>query len=219
MPQVFHRSTNVLARLSIFGGVFFAAGALWLISALDRSPYNTGAFQALDQPVQFSHKHHVGDDGIDCRYCHTAVETSASAGLPPTETCMNCHSLLFADSPYLEPVRRSWETGTPLRWRRVHDLPDFVYFNHSIHVNKGVGCAECHGRIDEMPQTHQVARLQMAWCLDCHRNPEAVLRPREEIFDMAWEHPHDQADRGAELAREYGTPSEAVLTSCSTCHR
>jgi hypothetical protein len=219
MPQIFHRSTNVLSKLSIFGGVFFAGGLLALLAAFDRSSYNTGAYVALEQPVQFSHKHHVGDDGIDCRYCHTSVETTAFAGIPPTKTCMNCHSQLFSDSPYLEPVFESWRSGRPIRWQRVHDLPDFVYFNHSIHVNKGVGCVECHGRMDRMPQTHQVASLQMEWCLDCHRNPTRVLRPAERIFDMAWQPPADQAVQGALLAREYETPDVRVLTSCSTCHR
>jgi hypothetical protein len=219
MPQVFHRSTNVLSRLSIFGFVFFAGGLLWLFAALDRSSYNTGVKVAYDQPVQFSHKHHVADDGIDCRYCHTSVEETAFAGIPPTRTCMNCHSLLFADSPYLEPVRESWRTDRPIAWRRVHDLPDYVYFNHSIHVNKGVGCAECHGRVDEMAQTHQVAPLQMEWCLGCHRDPAAVLRPASEIFNMSWTPPADQHERGRLLAEEYGTPSTELLTSCSTCHR
>jgi hypothetical protein len=219
MPQVFHRSTNVLAKVSIFGSVFFAAGALWLTLELNRSSYVTGAMMNREQPVQFSHKHHVGDDGIDCRYCHTGVESSAFAGIPPTATCMNCHSLMFVDSPYLEPVRASYASGEPIEWIRVHDLPDFVYFNHSIHVNKGVGCVSCHGRVDEMPLTHQVASLQMEWCLDCHRNPEEVLRPKDEIFNMAWEPEQPQAELGAQLATDYNTPSTAVLTSCSTCHR
>lgn len=219
MPQIFHRSTNVLAKLSIFGSVFFAGGLLWLMAALERSSYNTDAYVSLEQPVQFSHKHHAGDDGIDCRYCHTSVETSPFAGIPPTKTCMNCHSQLFSDSPYLEPVFRSWRTGTPIRWQRVHDLPDFVYFNHSIHVNKGVSCVECHGRVDRMPQTHQVAPLQMEWCVGCHRDTQAVLRPASEMFDFGWEHPEDQAEQGAQLARLYNTPGERLLTSCSTCHR
>jgi hypothetical protein len=219
MPQIFHPSTNVISRVSIFGAVFFGGALLWLGAALNRSSYNTGAFVAHEQPVQFSHKHHVGDDGIDCRYCHTSAESSAFAGIPATRVCMNCHSQIWADSPYLEPVRESWRTGRSLQWRRVHDLPDFVYFDHSIHVNKGVGCATCHGRIDHMPVTHQVASLQMEWCLDCHRAPERVLRPRDRIYDMDWEPPADQRRRGAVLAREYGTPSSGVLTSCSTCHR
>ena len=219
MPQIFHRSTNILSRVSIFGFVIFAGSLLGLVGALDRSSYATGAFQALEQPVQFSHKHHVGDDGIDCRYCHTSVEQTAFAGIPPTRTCMNCHSLLFADSPYLEPIRESWRTNQPLRWRRVHDLPDFVYFNHSIHVNKGVGCVTCHGRVDKMPQTFRVASLQMEWCIACHRAPEKVLRPKDRIFDMDWQAPDNQAEEGARLAALYNTPGTALLTSCSTCHR
>ena len=175
---------------------------------------------AKDQPVQFSHKHHVGDDGIDCRYCHTTVETGASAGIPPTKTCMNCHSQLFADSQYLEPVRESWRTGTPLQWTRVHDLPDFVYFNHSIHVNKGIGCSTCHGRIDQMPQTWQVSSLQMEWCLQCHRNPENFIRPRDKVFEMEWPpEGFNQATEGPKLASQYKLQSKEVMTSCSTCHR
>jgi hypothetical protein len=219
MPQIFHRSTNVLSRVSIFGFVFTVAGGLWLALELNRSNYVTRAGVAIEQPIQFSHKHHVADDGIDCRYCHTSVETSAFAGIPSVETCMTCHSQIFADSPYLEPVRESWRTGRPILWRRVHDLPGFVYFDHSIHVNKGVGCVDCHGRVDEMPLVHQVASLQMEWCLDCHRNTERILRPREEVFNLAWERPVDQSVEGARLAKEFGTPSVEVLTSCSTCHR
>ena len=220
MPQVFHRSTNTISRVSIFGAVFIAGGLLWLLLEINRSPYVTQAFVTKDQPVQFSHKHHVGDDGIDCRYCHTTVETAASAGIPPTKTCMNCHSQLFANSQYLEPVRESWRTGTPLRWTRVHDLPDFVYFNHSIHVNKGVGCSTCHGRIDHMPQTWQVAPLQMEWCIACHRNPEEFVRPRDKVFEMEWPRPEfDQAVEGPKLVQEFKIQSVNVMTSCSTCHR
>jgi hypothetical protein len=219
LPQIFHRSTNVLSRVSIFGAVFFGGGLLWLGAELNRSSYNTGAFVAHAQPVQFSHKHHVADDGIDCRYCHTSVERSPFAGIPPTKTCMNCHAVIWAESPYLEPVRESLRSGQALQWRRVHDLPDFVYFDHSIHVNKGVGCASCHGRVDLMPATLQVASLQMEWCLDCHRAPERALRPADRIYDMAWQPPADQLQLGERLAREYGTPSTALLTSCSTCHR
>lgn len=220
MPQVFHRSTNTISRVSIFGAVFIAGGLLWLLLEINRSPYVTQAFVTKDQPVQFSHKHHVGDDGIDCRYCHTTVETAASAGIPPTKTCMNCHSQLFANSQYLEPVRESWRTGTPLRWTRVHDLPDFVYFNHSIHVSKGVGCSTCHGRIDHMPQTWQVAPLQMEWCVECHRNPEKFVRPRDKVFEMEWPQAEfDQAVEGPKLVQEFKIQSVDVMTSCSTCHR
>jgi hypothetical protein len=219
MSQIFHRSTNVLARVTIFGAVFFLAFLLWLMDELTKSPYNTQAYTPREQPVQFSHKHHVGDDGIDCRYCHTSVEKSAFAGIPPTKTCMNCHSQLFANSPYLEPVRESWRTGKPIEWVRVHDLPDFAYFNHAIHVNKGVGCSTCHGRVDLMPLTFQVASLQMQWCLECHREPERFLRPKDQIFNMEWEPPANQLELGRQLSEQYKTPSKAVLTSCSTCHR
>ena len=228
MPQLFHRGMNTLARLSIVVGLLVAGGGLMFVIEFNRTPYVTQAFEPREQPVQFSHKHHVGDDGIDCRYCHTSVETAASAGVPPTKTCMNCHSQLFANSPYLEIVRESWRTGKPIKWTKVHDLPDFAYFNHSIHVNKGVGCASCHGRVDLMPLMYNVNSLHMEWCIGCHRNPEAVLRPKDEITNMAWpenadkeKYPHgwDQAKEGARLAKEYNIQSKEVLTSCSTCHR
>lgn len=219
MTQIFHRSTNFISRLSIFGAVFFIGALLWIIAGINRSSYNTQAFVPIEQPVQFSHKHHVGDEGIDCRYCHTSVENAAFAGIPPTKTCMNCHSQIFANSPYLEPVRESWRTGKPIKWTRVHDLPDFVYFNHSIHVNKGVGCSTCHGRVDQMPLVYQTASLHMEWCLECHREPERFLRPREEIYNIEWEPPADQVEQGRRLMKQYNILSAAHLTSCSICHR
>jgi hypothetical protein len=185
----------------------------------NRTPYVTQAFQPREQPVQFSHKHHVGDDGIDCRYCHTTVETAATAGLPATKTCMNCHSQLFANSPYLEIVRESWRTGKPIKWTRVHDMPDFAYFNHSIHVNKGVGCSTCHGRVDLMPLMWNEASLHMEWCLECHRDPNKILREQKDITNMEWAAPDDQKVKGAELAKKYNIQPTKVLTSCSTCHR
>jgi hypothetical protein len=184
--QIFHASTNTIAKLSIFGGLFIAVGLLFLILGIQRSSYVTQAGVAREQPVQFSHQHHVGGIGIDCRYCHTSVETAATAGIPPTKTCMNCHSQIWLSSPYLEPVRESWKTNKALRWNRVHDLPDFAYFDHSIHVAKGVGCSTCHGRVDRMPLMWQNASLQMEWCLECHRNPEKFIRPRSEIYTMDW---------------------------------
>jgi Cytochrome c7 and related cytochrome c/Class III cytochrome C family len=237
--QVFHRSTNTIAKVSIFGGVFVVAASLWVLAEINRSAYNTGQFIDVQQPVQFSHKHHVGDDGIDCRYCHTSVETSNTAGIPPTKTCMNCHSQIYSDSRYLEIVRASYRDNKPLEWTRVHDLPDFVYFNHSIHVNKGVGCASCHGRVDQMPMVYQAASLQMEWCLACHRAPERYLRPKEKITDMAWNIEADPADNvaadpyntlaenlapkrvalGLKLKSDYHIRNARVLTSCSTCHR
>jgi hypothetical protein len=219
MPQLFHRSSNTLARLSIILGLLIAGGGLMLVLEFNRTPYVTQAFVPREQPVQFSHKHHVGDDGIDCRYCHTTVETTASAGIPPTKTCMNCHSQLFSNSPYLEIVRASWRDNQPLKWTRVHDLPDFAYFNHSIHVNKGVGCSTCHGRVDLMPLMWNVNSLHMEWCLECHRNPEKVLREQKDITNMEWVPPADQDVKGKELAKQYHIQSTYVLTSCSTCHR
>ena len=219
MTQIFHRSTNFLARVTIFGAIFFIAALLWVIAGYNRSSYNTQANVPREQPVQFSHKHHVGDEGIDCRYCHTSVESAAFAGIPPTKTCMNCHSQIFANSPYLEPVRESWRTDRPIKWTRVNDLPDFVYFNHSIHVKKGVGCATCHGRVDQMPLMYQAQSLQMEWCLECHRDPARFVRPQEKVFDMEWQPPSDQMEKGRELVELYKIREPNVLTSCNTCHR
>lgn len=219
MSQIFHPSTNTISKVSIFGALFIIGFALWVLAEINRSSYSTQAYVARQQPVQFSHKHHVGDDGIDCRYCHTSVETSSFAGIPSTKICMNCHSQIFANSPYLEPVRESWRSGKPIQWVRVHDLPDFVYFDHSIHVSKGVGCATCHGRVDRMPLMWQVASLQMEWCLDCHRNPEQYIRPREQVFNMEWQPPANQIEEGRKLVKAYNVRSPSAITSCSTCHR
>jgi len=216
MAQVFHPSTNTLSRLSIFGFVFIVAGLGWAVLEVNRSAYVTQAYVARTQPVPFSHKHHVAGMGIDCRYCHTTVETSSFAGLPPTKTCMNCHAQIWNQAPMLEAVRESFRTDQSIRWVRVHDLPDFVFFNHSIHVAKGVGCSTCHGRVDQMPLMWSVSPLQMEWCLDCHRQPEKYVRPREAVFDMAWAPPPDQLTRGAELVKRYQIRK---LDSCSTCHR
>ncbi len=215
MAQIFKRSTNMLAKASLFGAVFAVAGVVWLAMLLDRSSYNTGQGVTLAQPVPFSHDHHVTGLGIDCRYCHTSVEEAAFAGIPPTATCMNCHKLIWNDSPMLEPVRQSYANGDPIAWSRVHDLPDYVYFNHSIHVAKGIGCDSCHGRIDQMKLVYQDASLQMEWCLECHRAPEKFVRPREEIFNAEWK-AEDQAELGARLVAEYGVQSNMY---CSTCHR
>ncbi|MCC6860843.1 MAG: cytochrome c3 family protein [Bryobacterales bacterium] len=216
MPQIFHRSTNTISRVSIFGAVFALAVVGWALSSLDRSSYATRANTPREQPVAFSHAHHVGDEGFDCRYCHTSVETSSFAGLPSTEICMNCHSQIWADSPELAPVRDSFRTGQSIRWTRVHDLPDFVYFNHSIHVKQGVGCTTCHGPVDKMPLTWQHASLHMEWCLDCHRQPERYVRPRDQVFSVTYQPPPDQLELGRKLVKEYNIQS---LTSCSTCHR
>jgi len=216
MPQIFHRSTNTFSKVSIFGSVFILGFLLWLFGAWSRSSWATQAGVAREQPIPFSHAHHVGDVGLDCRYCHTSVETSSFANIPPTKTCMNCHSQIWNSSPALEPVRESFRTDRSIAWTRVHDLPDFAYFNHSIHVNKGIGCETCHGRIDKMPLTWQKSSLQMEWCLDCHRHPEQYVRPREAVFQMGYEPPGDQETLGQQLVKEYKIQS---LTSCSTCHR
>src|SRR5882757_8082999 len=187
MAQIFHRSTNFIARFSVFSTLFLVGVALVAVLAVARSPYMTRQNISRGQPVQFSHKHHVGDDGIDCRYCHQTVETTATAGMPSTQTCMNCHSQLWSDSPYLEPVRASFRDNKPIQWERVHDLPEYVYFNHSIHVAKGVGCSTCHGQIDNMPAVYQENTLQMEWCIACHRAPEQFIRPKSEIFNMQWQ--------------------------------
>jgi hypothetical protein len=219
MSQIFHRHTNIYSRLSILAILGFVAVLGGSVAMLNSSGYNTNQDMYVDQPIQFSHAHHVGGAGIDCRYCHTSVEESAFANIPPTKTCMNCHSQIWATAPILEPVRASFRDNTPLRWTRVHDLPDFVYFNHSIHVNKGVGCATCHGRVDQMPLVYQQASLQMNWCLDCHRDPARFVRPREEVYNMAWERPANDPGQGARLVKEYKIASVDQLTSCSTCHR
>ena len=214
MGQIFHRSTNTLSRVTIFGAVFFVAFVLWVIGGIVRSPYFTNQGVAREQPVPFSHQHHVAGLGIDCRYCHTSVETSAFAGIPPTQTCMNCHAQIWTNAQMLEPVRASFSSGRPLVWSRVHRLPDFVHFNHSIHVAKGIGCSSCHGRIDKMGLTYQASPLTMAWCLECHRNPEKFVRPRSEVFNMNWT-PANQAVDGPRLVKEYQIQS---FTACSTCH-
>ncbi|MGI9035577.1 MAG: cytochrome c3 family protein [Pyrinomonadaceae bacterium] len=190
-----------------------------MLTEIFKSPFITRAGVVQPQPVPFSHKHHVADDGIDCRYCHTTVEKSAYAGMPPTETCMNCHSQLWTTSGVLEPVRASFRTGEPIHWTRVNNLQRFVYFNHSIHVAKGVGCATCHGRVDEMALTYQAAPLTMEWCLACHREPQNFIRPREEIFNMEWQTPANQAESGAKLVEKYHVKDAQSLTNCSTCHR
>jgi hypothetical protein len=216
MPQIFHRSTNTISRVSIFGAVFFVAAGGWLLDEVTRSPWVTQAHVAREQPIQFSHERHVAGNGIDCRYCHTSVEDSAFAGIPPTKTCMNCHSQIFANSPFLEPVRTSFRTGNSIQWTRVHDLPDFVYFDHSIHIHKGVGCTTCHGQVDRMPLMMQEKSLQMEWCIDCHRSPEQYVRKREDIFRVDYVPPSNQLELGRDLVAKYQIQK---LTSCSTCHR
>lgn len=216
MPQIFHPSSNTLSRFSIFGAIFFLGLIGWILYVLSESQYMTQVNVVREQPVAFSHEHHVTGLGIDCRFCHTSVEDSSFAGIPPTETCMECHSIIWNDSPKLEPVRASFRTGEPLKWTRVHDVPDYVYFNHSIHVAKGVGCATCHGPVQKMPLMYRSHSLYMKWCLECHRNPEKFVRPREEVFNMNWTPPADNPHLGESLVEAYDIQK---LTNCSVCHR
>jgi len=189
---------------------------LTLLVGFAGSPRTTDVGYAPEQPLPFSHALHAGELGLDCRYCHSTVEVASRAAVPPTDTCMNCHAHIRATSPKLLLVRESHATGMPIPWVRVHDLPDYVYFDHAIHVRRGVGCAECHGRVDRMEVVRQVEPLSMSWCLDCHRNPERHLRPVEAVTRMDWVPPEDRASLGRRLAEIYRVaPSE----DCSTCHR
>ena len=219
MSQVFPRNANAVARMSLAGVLTLALVGGWIVFSLMRSSWATRQNEFVEQPIQFSHAHHAGGMGIDCRYCHTSVENSSFAGIPPTRTCMNCHAQIWSTAPILEPVRASFRDNRNLTWIRVNDLPDFVYFNHQIHVRQGVGCVTCHGRVDQMALTYQAAPLLMEWCLDCHRTPEKYLRPRDQVFNMAYEPPADQIALGTRLKQEYGISSREHMTSCSVCHR
>jgi hypothetical protein len=232
MGQIFHRSTNTISRASILVGFLLTGALLWFFAQMQRSPYYTQSGIAHVQPVPFSHEHHVSGLGIDCRYCHTSVEVSGFAGIPPTKTCMNCHAQIWTNSAMLEPVRQSFRSGNSLVWTRVNDLPDYVYFDHSIHLNKGVGCNDCHGPVDRMPLMFAANTLQMEWCLNCHRAPEKFLRPREQVFNMRYEQPSsrdpvvfdgktftDQMALGMYLKTRYHLRNVQDITSCWTCHR
>ena len=217
VAQIFHRRANTIARASLLLALLALVAAGWALDAVYWSPYTTRVNVPRGQPVPFSHKHHVSDCGIDCRYCHTSVEKSAFAGMPETETCMTCHSQLFNTAPVLAPVRDSMARDQRLRWTRVHNLPDFVFFNHSIHVNKGIGCATCHGPVDKMPLTWQQNTLYMKWCIDCHKNPAKNIRPKDEVFNLEWK-ATNQVALGRALVSEYHV-NVTQLTDCSMCHR
>jgi hypothetical protein len=232
MAQIFHRSIDTVARFTLVGAFLFVGVLLWALIQMQRSAYYSQIGLRPAQPVPFSHAHHVGDEGIDCRYCHTSVEVSPFAGIPPTKTCMNCHSQIWTNAPMLEPVRQSFRSGASLVWTRVNKLPDYVYFDHSIHLNKGVGCDSCHGPVDRMPLMLAQNSLQMEWCLSCHRAPEQYLRPRDQVFNMRYQQPSyqnklaldgktytDQAALGSYLKAKYHVRSVQDITSCSTCHR
>jgi hypothetical protein len=216
MAQIFHRSTNTISRVSIYGAVILIAILGYAVNVVNQTSYVTEVHTARPQPVPFSHKHHVGELGLDCRYCHSSVEVSSSAGMPPTQTCMACHSQIWTGAAILEPVRASYRDSTPIVWTRVNALPDFVYFNHSIHIAKGVGCTTCHGPIAEMNITWREQSLYMRWCLECHNAPEKYLRPRSEVFNAFYKTPANQDALGNQLMTEYKVQK---LTNCTSCHR
>lgn len=232
MAQIFHQSFNTLSKVSVVAAVLVAGGAGLAALQIAKGPFVTQLDESIQQPVPFSHKHHVGGLGFDCRNCHTTVEESSFAGLPATKTCMGCHSQVWKDAALLEPIRESYRTDKPVDWVRVHDLPEFVYFQHGVHVKKGVGCEECHGRVDQMPLMRRQSPLTMEWCLSCHRDPVSHLRPREDVTVMGWEDEFRRAaqadeksheetnemlsDLRSKLAAEYKVEK---LTHCSVCHR
>ncbi len=249
MPQIFPKAANPIARVVVLGMPLLFGTAGLTGAAFYRSSYATGVDEIPPQPVAFSHAHHVGQLGIDCRYCHTSVENSSSANIPPTKTCMNCHQQIWQGSDMLAPVRQSYRDDTPIEWNRVHNVPHYVYFNHSIHIAKGVGCVECHGRVDQVNLTKQHATLLMEWCIACHREPEKFLRPRSEVFSMTWTpaqggvwkeedffhngvrpdgskepligqpRPTNQIELGRLLKEHYKVRDKVTLTNCSMCHR
>ena len=219
MRQLFAPGADAILRLAMLVAVVLVVGGFLIVNGVARSDYLSEVGIAPAQPVPFSHKHHSGELGIDCRYCHTQVEQNATAGLPPTWTCMSCHSQIWTGAPMLAPVRESLASGVPLHWTRVNRLPDYVYFNHSIHIAKGVGCSSCHGAVDQMQLTYRAHAFHMAFCLNCHRNPQKYVRPRKEIWNMEWSPPADQAKLGPALVAQYHIRGAAELTDCSICHR
>lgn len=219
MAQLFHPSLNTVCKSLPFAVIFLVAAAAWGDWMWFGSSWSTNQGRYVDQPVPFSHEHHVRGLGLDCRYCHTTVETSNYAGLPPTKTCMSCHSEIWRDAPILQPVRDSWSHNQPMRWNRVNNLPGYVFFNHSAHIQHGIGCSSCHGNVELLPLMLQQAPLQMAWCLGCHRNPEMFLRPRDQIFNTAYQFPANQAEVGQRLANQYHIMSTQMMQTCSLCHR
>ena len=216
--QIFRPGANTIATLLLASLGVMPVLAVGLAYQIVQSPYVTGQNVTRDQPVPFSHEHHVGGLGLDCRYCHTSVEKARFAGLPPTETCMTCHSQLWTNADMLAPVHASLAENKPIHWQRVNNLPDYVYFDHSIHIAKGVGCTTCHGPIGQMKLTRQAAPLTMNWCIDCHRDPTKALRPREAVFDPDWKPTGDRETSGHRLMAAYHIRTDH-LTDCSICHR
>lgn len=218
MPQIFGRSADTVARAVLLAMIIMPIAAIGIAYAVMWSPYITRENSTIEQPVPFSHEHHVGQLGLDCRYCHSSVERSPIASLPPTHTCMTCHSELFTSAAMLAPVRESFAEGKPIHWNRVYQLPDYVYFDHLVHITKGIGCTTCHGQVQTMPLIRQAASLRMAWCLDCHRDPTRHLRPQSKIFSTDWRPPNNHDEEGRRLLVEYHIRPEH-LTDCSVCHR
>jgi len=218
MAQLFRPGANSLAVIVIVALMVAPAAAAGFAYLVWNSPYATDQYLTREQPVPFSHKHHAGDLGIDCRMCHTGVEKAAFAGIPSTHVCMTCHSQIWTNAQMLAPVRASYRSGVPLHWQRVNRVPDYVFFDHSIHIAKGIGCSTCHGAVQNMPLMRQEQPLTMGWCLSCHRHPERYIRPRSRVFDMSWTPPPDQAEQGRRLIRAYLIHTDH-LTDCSTCHR
>jgi hypothetical protein len=216
--QIFRPGADTIAKVLLASCGAAPILLVGLAYGIMSSPYATGQDVTRNQPIPFSHQHHVGGLGLDCRYCHTWVEKARFAGLPPTETCMTCHSQLWTNAGMLAPVRASLAKDEPIAWQRVNKLPDYVYFDHSIHVAKGVGCTSCHGAVDQMPLMRQAAPLTMQWCIDCHRAPEKALRPREAVFDTGWSPAKNQEQLGRELMAKYHIRVDH-LTDCSVCHR
>lgn len=219
MRQIFTPAADAVLRLVVFSAAGGLLVLVLLVGGVPNSTYATGVWVAPEQPVPFSHKHHAGELGIDCRYCHTTVMTQATAGIPPTHTCMTCHSQIWKTAPMLAPVRESLADDKPLDWQRVNKLPDYVYFNHSIHVTKGIGCSSCHGPVTEMQLTWRAQPFTMRFCLSCHSNPQNELRPPKEIWNMEWTPPANQAVLGRQLFNAYHIVPASRLTDCSTCHR
>ncbi|MCC6731439.1 MAG: cytochrome C [Chthonomonadales bacterium] len=239
MAQVFSRNANTLARVSLVCLIAAPGLLVYALSTMTRSSYETKVDIPMEQPVPFSHEHHVNELGIDCRYCHTTVEKSSFAGIPPTHTCMSCHSQIWTNSPLLEPVRQSYSTGKPLQWTRVNSVPDFVFFDHSIHTNRGINCNICHGPVQQMQITAKSKTFFMSWCLNCHRNPENYVRPREDVFTLYtkfrapesltpeeralrlgqdYRRTPEELARGRRLLKQYGVDKDQI-TDCWICHR
>jgi hypothetical protein len=219
MSQLFQPRADALFRFVLWSVGVGAFALLVTVEGLAHSAYLTGRDLVQAQPTEFSHQHHAGELGIDCRYCHTTVETAATAGMPPTHTCMTCHSQIWTHAPMLAPVRDSLADDKPLVWKRVGRLAGYVYFAHSVHIANGIGCSTCHGDVTHMQMTYQPHAFSMDFCLSCHRDPQAFLRPQDQIFDMQWQPPADQATQGKQLLAQYHINTSGLLTDCSTCHR